>query len=168
MYWPCLAVGIAGCAAGGSSSYITPADNGEIVVSLTDAAGDFSSYTVDVLSLNLTKANGAEVATLPISTRIDFAQYTEMTEFLTSATVPTGTYVKATLTLNFENADIQVLDEDGNSVPVGSIVDENGDPVTTLQVSVQLEDRNRLTIARGIPAHLMLDFDLQASNQVEF
>jgi hypothetical protein len=167
-----LALGIAGCASGGSSStgstYTSAVDEGDVVVSLTDAAGDFSSYTVDVLSLNLTKANGAEVATLPLSTRIDFAQYTEMTEFLTAATVPTGTYMAATMTLDYRNADIWVENSIGENVQVTDIVDENGDPVTTLEVTVQLEDRNRLVIAPGIPAHLMIDFDLQASNQVEF
>ncbi|MBN2322016.1 MAG: metallophosphoesterase [Acidobacteria bacterium] len=167
-----LALGITGCASGGSSntgtSYISAVDEGEIVVSLTDAAGDFAGYTVDVLSLNLTKANGAEVTTLPVSTRIDFAQYTEMTEFLTAATIPSGTYVAATMTLDFQNADIWVENSSGDNVQVTDIVDEDGNPITTLEVTVQLEDRNRLTIAPGIPSHLMIDFDLQASNQVDF
>jgi hypothetical protein len=162
-----LVFGIAGCSSGGSS-YVNPIDEGEIVISLTDTAGDFATYTVDVLSLNLTKANGAEVAALPLSTRIDFAQYTEMTEFLTAATVPSGTYVAATMTLDYRNADIRVDNGSDESVQVADIVDENGDPITTLEVSVQLEDRNSLTIVRGVPAHLMLDFDLQASNQIDF
>ena len=66
-----------------------------MVIGLTDQEGDFHSYTVDVLSLTLTKLNGAVVETLPLNTRIDFAQYTEMTEFLTAATIPSGVYVKA-------------------------------------------------------------------------
>lgn len=142
--------------------------NGDLFVSLTDAAGDFATYTVDVLSLNLTKANGAEVSALPLSTRIDFVQYAEMTEFLTAATVPSGAYVSATMTLDYQNADIWVEDEGGTNVQVTNIVDENGDPISTLEISVQLEDRNRLIIAPGIPVHLMLDFDLQASNHVDF
>ena len=78
-----LAVGITGCSSGGTSSVNPPAD-GEIVVSLTDAMGDFVSYTVDVKSLNLTRANGAQVSVLPLTTRVDFTQYTELTEFLTT------------------------------------------------------------------------------------
>ncbi len=162
-----LVTGIGGCSSGGSSS-LSAVDEGEIIVSLTDAAGDFTSYTVDVISLNLTKANGAKVSVLPLSTRIDFAQYTEMTEFLTAATVPAGTYVAATMTLDFRNAVIWVENDIGESVPAAAIVGETGEPVTTLEVSVQLEDRNRLTIVRGIAKHLMLDFDLQASNHVNF
>lgn len=164
-----LFIGFAGCGGGGSSETVSVLDDetGDLVVSLTDATGDFATYTVDVLSLDLTKANGAEVSVLPISTRIDFARYTEMTEFLTAATIPSGTYIAATITLDYRNADILVEGEGGNGVQVTNIVDENGDPISTLEVTVQLEGRNRLAIAPGIPVHLMLDFDLQASNHVD-
>ena len=50
-----LAAGITGCSSGGSTSLAPPVEQGDIVISLTDAEGDFVSYTVDVLSLNLKK-----------------------------------------------------------------------------------------------------------------
>jgi len=162
-----LAAGITGCSSGGSAQ-IAPLDEGDIVVSLTDAEGDFVNYTVDVLSLNLTKANGAVVQVLPVSTRIDFAQYTDMTEFLTAATVPAGTYIEAAIRLDYSDAEIRVENESGEIVKVTNIVDGEGNPLSELEVSVKLEDRNSLTIFPGVPAHLMLDFDLQASNQVDF
>ena len=141
---------------------------GQIVIGLTDNEGDFVNYTVDVVYLTLTKANGAVVDTLPISTRVDFSQYTEMTEFLTAATIPSGFYTAATLMLDYQDADIWVENVDGNAVEVESILDEDGNPLTTLEVSVRLEGRNSLLIAPGIPAHLTLDFNLNASNKVEF
>ncbi len=141
---------------------------GEIVIGLTDDEGDFVNYTVDVVYLTLTKANGAVVDTLPVSTRVDFSQYTEMTEFLTAATIPSGFYTAATLMLDYQDADIWVEDIDGNAVEVESILDEDGNPITTLEVSVRLEGRNSLLIAPGIPVHLTLDFNLNASNIVEF
>ena len=161
--------GIYGC--GGSGSGDTAgqtSDLGDVAVSLTDAPGDFGTYTVDVLSLTLTKANGTQVSTLPLETRIDFSLYTEMTEFLTAATIPSGSYVAATLTLDYTNADIWVEDDASGLVQVlpENIVDENGDPITTLEMTVQLEGRNRLPIAPGIPAHLLLDFDLNATHEV--
>jgi hypothetical protein len=162
--------GLFGCSGGGDNSSITSQDSesGDVVVSLTDAPGDFAAYTVDVLSLTLTKANGTKVSTLPLETRLDFTQYTDMTEFLTAATVPAGIYVAATLTLDYGNADIWVEDDAGGTLEVapGNIVDENGDPLTTLEMTVRLEGRNRLPIAPGIPAHLLLDFDLNATHQV--
>ena len=143
-------------------------EEGEIVISLTDAPGDFVSYTVDVLSMNLTRADGTEVSALPLKTRIDFAQYTEMTEFLTVATIPVGTYVEAILTLDYAYADIWVEDENGDMVQVTEILDEEGNPVSTMSMTVQLEDRSSLVIAPGVPAHLLLDFNLEVSNQVNF
>jgi len=155
-----------GCQGGGGSD--SAAAQGEVVIGLTDAAGDFSTYTVDVLSLTLTRANGAVVETLPVNSRIDFARYTDMTEFVTAATIPNGRYVRATMTLDYQHADIQVEDPNGNIVPVSTFLDADGNPVTTLQVSVVLEGKNSLVIVPGVPAHMTLDFDLGASNKVEF
>lgn len=170
----CLAILIyavfvfAGCGDGASGTADSQDSNGEVVVSLTDAPGDFANYTVDVMSLTLTRDNGAQVATLPMQTRIDFSQYTDMSEFLTAAKVPAGVYVAATMTLNYTNADIWVENEGGDPVRVDTIMDSDGQPVTTKTVTARLENRNRLVIAQGVPAHLMLDFNLEATNRVGF
>ena len=167
--WACVVTAgivVAGCSGGGSGSDAT---TGQALVSLTDAAGDFLSYTVDVQSLTLTKLNGSVVETLPLTTRVNFADYVEMTEFFTAATIPSGTYTSARMRLDFSAADLQVEDAGGNavSVPVGNIRDGNGTPITTLDVEVKFDDRRNLFIAPGIPAHLTLDFNLQASNTAD-
>jgi len=151
-----------------SNSTEDVAGNGEVIIGLTDAEGDPATYTVDVLSLTLTKNNGVVVETLPLNTRVDFAQYTELTEFLTAATIPNGVYTKASMVLDYSNADIQVENASGKIVAVTSILDIDGNAIDTLEVSVQLEDRDKLVIAPGIPAHITLDFDLKASNRVDF
>lgn len=151
-----------------SESTAASDDSGEVLIALTDAQGDFIRYAVDVKSITLTKANGAVVETLPLTTTVDFAQYTEMTEFLTAATVPRGAYTAARMTLDYSNADIQVEGVDGTAQAAASLVDANGQAVTTLDVEIKLEGRNRLVIAPGVPASLTLDFDLAASNKVTF
>ena len=162
---------MAGCSGGGDGGSGTTgsATTGQALVSMTDAAGDFLSYTVDVQSLTLTKQNGSVVETLPLTTRVNFADYVEMTEFFTAATIPSGTYTSARMRLDFSSADIQVEDANGNavSVPAGNIRDGNGTPITTLDVEVKFDDRRTLFIAPGIPAHLTLDFNLQASNSAD-
>ncbi len=158
---------LVGCGVSGDSTAEAEGD-GEIIIGLTDAEGDFASYTVDVLSLTLTKANGAVVETLPLSTRVDFAQYTEMTEFLTAATVPNGVYIKASMVLDYSDADIWVENAAGDAMKVNNIVDTNGMALRELDVAVNLEEHTRLVIAPGIPSHLTLDFDLKASNKVRF
>jgi len=143
-------------------------ETGELSIELTDAKGDFVSYTIDVLSLSLTKKNGAIVEVLPETTRVDFAQYVEMSELLTLATVPSGIYTSAKLQLDYQNADIYVEDANEQSIKVDSIVNEDGNPITTLESNVSLEGHNQLRIIPGVPAHLSLDFDLKTSNIVEF
>ena len=141
----------------------------ELLISLTDGPGGFSTYTIDVLSLTLTTASGAVVETLPLNTRVDFAQYADMSEFLTAATVPSARYVKASMQLDYRNADIWVASASNQQpVKVETIVDSDGNPVEMLDVSVHLEKRNSLIIVPGVPAFLTLDFNLDASNQVEF
>lgn len=163
---------LAGCSSGTSDETLaSPAgteERGELVVGLTDAEGDFTTYKVEVLSLTLTKANGDIVETLPISTEVDFAQYVEMTEFVTAATIPSGQYVRADIVLDYQNADIRVENSAGDEVQVTEIKDEDGNDMVTLTASVHLENANALFITRGIPAYLTLDFDLNASNQVVF
>jgi hypothetical protein len=165
-----LALPLAGCGGGsdggGSSSGgggQTP--SGEVVIGITDAEGDFISYSVDILSITLTKANGAVVETLPLRTRVDFAQYTEMTEFVTAATIPSGVYTGAKIRLDYTNADIRVEDAGGQAV-AAVVKDPNGQPITTLELTVNLDDRASLLIVPGVPAHLTLDFNLKASNTV--
>jgi hypothetical protein len=146
--------------------------NGELYITLTDNQGEFLNYTVDVLSIRLEKANGAVVETMPPgeNTRVDFAQYTEMTEFLTACTVPSGVYVKATMRLDYSNADIRVEDAEGNALRIApdNIVDEDGHKITELTVSIQIDELNALVIRPGVPAHLGLDFDLKVSNSIEW
>ena len=158
-----LIASLAGCG-GGSSTDSQTTTTGTAVVGLTDAPGDFLTYTVDVLSIKMVHANGTVVETLPLKTRVDFAQYTDMTEFLTAATVPLGAYKQAIVTLDYSNADIEVEDPDGNALKVTDIKDSQGNPVTTMQMQVQL-DKN-VPVAIGLPRYIMFDFNLEQSNQV--
>jgi hypothetical protein len=162
-----LAFGLASCGKSSSNG-----DMGTVNIGMTDAAGDFISYAVDVTSLTLTKANGTVVETLPQRTRIDFAQLVDLTEFVTGATIPAGNYVSATLQLDYANptspADIEVDDGSGNPLKVAAanIRDGQGNPVTTMSMTVRLDNARPLPIAPGIPALLDLDFNLAASNTV--
>jgi hypothetical protein len=164
---------IQGCSissTGSGSSGNSASSSGQALIGLTDDAGDFVTYQVDVTSLTLTKANGAVVETLPKKTSVDFTQLTDMTEFLTAGMVPAGKYTKAVLTLDYSNAVIKVENASGDAiqVPASNILDEDGIPITApVQVTVDL-NVSSLIIAPGIPAHLSLDFDLAATNTVTF
>jgi hypothetical protein len=138
---------------------------GMAYLTITDATGDFTSYTVDVTSLRLTKADGAVVETLPVKTRIDFTQLVNVTEFVTAATIPNGDYVSATMTVDYTNAAVFV---EVNGVPVqAKLVDGSGNALSTLPLTVQLDNKDHLVIGPGVPARLALDFNLAASNTVD-
>ncbi len=137
---------------------------GEVQIALTDADGDFLSYAVDVVSIKLERANGSTVQALPTRQRVDFADLVDVTEFVTAATIPNGTYVGATVRLDYADADVSV---EVAGVPVeASVVDENGDPLGQVDVEIQLDNANRVIVAPGTPALLQLDFDLAASHEV--
>lgn len=162
-----LAAMLTACGGGGGSSGggSSGSDNGQVALGITDAEGDFLSYSVDVTSIKLVKANGTTVEVVPASTRIDFAQYTDVTEFFSIATVPVGDYVSATMVLDYSNADIFVEDATGVAVEAAPL-DADGNPVTTLQVSIDLPADKPLTVVKGSPANMVIDFDLAASNEV--
>ncbi len=162
-----LALFLAACGGGtGSATSSSSSDGGEVLVGLTDAEGDFLRYEVDVESLELTRADGTAVETIPLDTRIDFAQLTDLTEFVTAATVPNGTYVAARLTLDYTNALIEVEGADGSALEAVA-VGEDGTPLDTLELDVTLDNANHLVVVPGTPAILTLDFDLSANHEVD-
>ncbi len=165
---------MAGCGGGGGSSAPAAADNGnatvneegKIIIGITDAPGDFVGYSVDVLSLTLTRSNGDIVETLPNTTRIDFNELTDVTEFLTIATVPAGVYDSATITLDYSSAEILVQDEFGNAEQADA-QDADGNPVGVLPMNFSLSGSDVIRIQAGIPAAFSVDFDLDASNTID-
>lgn len=159
-----------GCGGGGSGGAaavpVAASNNGELTVAMRDAPGDFLSYAVDVTSLRLERANGDVVETVPLTTRIDFAEVADLTEFFTVATIPSGIYTRVVMNLDFTNAQIVVQNDSGAAVPVVP-VDDSGHALTTLSVAIQLPDSEPVRIVSGIPASITLDFDLDASNTVD-
>jgi hypothetical protein len=154
-----------GSGGGGSGVANNSPDTGTVLVGLTDADGDFVSYTVDVLSLKLKRPDGASVETLPATTRVDFAQLTDLSDLLTVATLAPGDFVGGTLRIDFSNAEIFV--SVGSDVVQTKVVDDEGAPLGIVDMQIKLDDRNHLIVTRGRATYLSLDFDLAASNDVD-
>lgn len=170
---PVVAAGLAllsACGGGGGAATeetpVATVEQGLLYVGLTDAEGDFASYTVDVLSLTLERANGTTVETLPLETRVDFAELTEVTEFLSIATVPAGNYVSASIRLDFADAEVIVQDDLGMTSEA-VVVDPNGSSIGEYEMRLELANTDVIRIAPGVPAAFSLDFDLDASNSID-
>ncbi len=140
-------------------------DCGTVLVTVTDAEGDFVSYTVDVASLKLRRANGDIVETLPNAGPLDFAQYVELTELFTAAQVPAGVYVAGTITLDYRAADVRV-EVGGTAVPA-DVRDPEGNPLGLYELEIELSGDRPLIVRPGLPALLNVDFDLAASHDVD-
>lgn len=153
---------LAGC---GGGDGVTEEES-RLFVSLTDAEGDFTEYTVDVVALKLYRSNGTIIETLPNTTTLDFAQYVDVTEFLTTATVPVGHYDRAEITLDYSSSQLSVENSVGDSIPANA-VDDNGAPLQTVTLTTMINSGSGFFIHFGQPASLNIDFDLEASNEVE-
>ncbi len=143
----------------------TVSECGTLLIGITDADGDFLSYSVDVVSLLLEKADGSVIETLPGTTRIDFSQYVDLTEFVSATTVPPGTYVAGTITLDYSDAEVFV--EADGAAKEAIVVDSDGVALTQTTLKIVLPDRERLLITRGRASLLTIDFDLAASHSVD-
>jgi hypothetical protein len=184
-----FAIGLAACGGGGGGMSggtqtapqgCTASTCGNAMLTLTDAPGDFASYTVNVTSLQLQKADGTMVETLPVSTTVDFTQLVDITELVTAAQIPQGEYVAATMTLDYTNASIYVYTDaaDTQSVQVAEVMNgasgggilwpaQTPPQTETVTLSVQLDNAHHLFINPGKLSRLALDFNLAASNTVD-
>lgn len=143
----------------------TTSECGTVIIGLTDADGEFLSYTVDVLSVTLEKANGVVVDVLPNSTRIDFSQYVDLTEFISVATIPPGVYVAGTIQLDYSLAEVFV--EADGVAKAATVVDASGNALGQTSLKIVLSDRDQLAVTKGRTSLLTLDFDLDASHMVD-
>ncbi len=140
-------------------------DYGIAWVTLSDSPGDFTSYIVNVDSVTLTRSDGIVVTALATVETVDFTKLGNIEELWGSATIPIGTYVSATIVLDYTGAVLSVMN---NGVPVqAKVVDTGGTPVTTQSITVIFDPANQLVIAPTYATtaaqRLAIDLDLAAS-----
>ena len=145
---------------------------GMAVVSMTDAPGDFISYMVNVVSLQLERADGTVVETVPVTTQVDFAQLVNLSEIISADQIPAGDYVSAAMTIDFGSATI-VVDNGTTGVTIAASNVINGATSTPLaapnptQMTLTLDlSRNHFVVTQHAIANLALDFNLAASNTI--
>ncbi len=176
---------LAACGGAGSSTSATVASVasgvsmqscagcGAAVVSLTDAPGDFLSYIVKVVSLQLTRADGTVVETVPVTTQVDFAKLVNLSEIISAKQVPAGQYVSASITIDYSGATV-VVDNGTTGVTIAANQIINGATSTPLvapnptqmTLKLSLGAKSPLVVNSDSVATLALDFNLLASNAV--
>ena len=109
--------------------------------------------------------SGATIELLPATTRVDFAQLTDLTDLLGVAALAPGDIVGGTIRLDYTNAEINV--EIGGQIVPAEVVDADGNPLGVTDLKIELSNRDHLVVTRGRAEFLSLDFDLAASNAVD-
>ena len=143
----------------------THGECGTVLIGLTDADGDFYNYTVDVTGITLETANGRVVEVLPTATRINFAEYVDVTELVAAVVVPPAVYVSGSISLDYTDAEVVV---EANGAPKDAVVTDLDDvELTQTTLDIVLSNRDQLAVTKRRTHFLQLDFDLAASHAVD-
>jgi hypothetical protein len=138
---------------------------GKLLLGVTDADGDFLNYTVNVSGLELIRNDGTVVSVITTSQSVNFVDYIEVSELAAAATIPAGVYTSGNIEIDYSQSDIQV--EKSGVAVAATMVNANGEALTTELLALQFDENNRLVVARNRPAMLEVDFNLSASHQVD-
>jgi hypothetical protein len=137
-------------------------------VTVTDEPGDYAAYDIIIDSVTLTRSDGEVVTAMATPESVDFTQLSNVSEFWGTATIPVGTYLSATITLDYTAAVIVPI---GDGAPVAATVTAPGGlGVTTVSEKVTFDPANPLvvspTYASTSAELLTIDVDLAASGYV--
>lgn len=152
-----LAVTLAGCSANTNVSAGTP-----VATVSSDATGDFSAYIVGIYSISLTRNDGLVSALPTFEEYVDLTKRVNLTELLSAGGVTTGTYTKATITLDYSSATVYLKGQ----TTAAKVVNSSGNNPGTVSVTVTFDPSNPLVINQNKSSPLFLDFDLAAANSI--
>ncbi|MGA2398893.1 MAG: hypothetical protein ABSG30_12620 [Steroidobacteraceae bacterium] len=156
----------AGCHGPGNISYYGIA----WVTVTSDTTPEYAAYVVTIDSITLTRSDNVVVTAVATPEVVDLTQIHNIAEMWSSGAVPNGTYIAATITIDYTNAVIAVM-KDG--VPVSATVLDYATKTapTTYAVTVQFDKLTPPTItptyASTSAALMNVDFDLAASGTVD-
>jgi hypothetical protein len=149
----------AGCGGNTNVTY------GTAVISVQDTSGAFLSYQVGIDSITLTRNDGIIVEPLATPQTVDFTRITDIAELLGSPAVPIGTYLSASITLDYTAASIWV-DEGGQAVQLVPVATD-GTVMTAAVITVTFDPNDPLVINSQQSTRLALDVNLAASNTLD-
>ncbi len=162
-----VAVFAAGCHRQGNISYY-----GVAWVSVTsEPAPQYASYVVTIDSIVLTRSDDTSYEAVGTPEIVDLTQIHNIAELWSSGAIPDGTYVAATITLDYTNAAIAV--RVGDTAVAATLLDAKAKTTpTTYAVTVQFDPLTQPTItptyASTSAALMAVDFDLPASGYIDY
>jgi hypothetical protein len=146
----------AGCGGNTNITY------GTAVLSVKGTGGSFISYQVAIDSITLTRNDGIVVAALQSPQTVDFTRVTDIAELVGSPAIPAGTYLSASVVLDYTTSSIWV-DESGQAVQA-SPVTSGGVAMAQAVITVTFDTNDPLIINAQQSTRLALDVNLAAFN----
>jgi hypothetical protein len=151
------AIAIPGCGNNNNQN-----DYGTAFLTVSSAPGSFASYIATVVSITLTRSDGAVVSLTQGSEIIDFAQLNGISELYAATLIPIGTYTSATVNLDYTGAAVAV--SVGGVLKSATVVDAAGAAITSVAVTTTFDPKNPLVIIPIGGQRIDLNFNLNASN----
>jgi hypothetical protein len=144
------------------NSTFTP---GTPVVTLTAEPGRFSSYIVYIDQIYFTRQDGS-TATLPaFSQHVDLAHLSTNDNVFTLSPIEEGTYVSATVELNYTNASITYL-VNGQATALSAVDPATSNAAGAIAVTMKFDPNHPLVINSQTSTPVSFSIDLEASNIV--
>jgi hypothetical protein len=138
-------------------------------ITLGDESGDYAAYIVTIDSITLTRDDGALVTAVGTPELVDLVQLRDVSELWSSGAIPIGTYVSATITLDYTNAFIAVL-VNGEALQATVLDYTTHLTPTTYAVTVSFDPQHlpsfTPTYASSSAQLISLDMDMAASGAV--
>ena len=151
----------------GACSHHTNVPPGTPVITMGNLtnSGDFTSYIVNIDSIQLTRSDGTVVAPLATPQTVDLARLNSMTELVSAPALPEGTYTTALITIDYTATQYVWLNFNGQTL---SATPENlsGAAMTAVGVAVTFDPSHPLVVTQGQSVRLHVDVDLTASHEV--
>lgn len=170
---------LSACGGGGSSILLPSATDctnpvnqsstqcGPLALNIGDATGDFASYVVTVDQVTLVRDDGVNVNALAAPVTVDLAQLVDFNALLGTTFVPSGTYTSLSVKLDYTSADIEAENASGNLVKLAPVA-ADGSAVGVITQKIDLGTGNTISVQSGTTSVATLDFDLEASNNIDF
>jgi hypothetical protein len=139
---------------------------GTPIVTLTVNHGQFTSYVVSIDEILMTRKDGT-VVQVPIgSEEVDLAKITNTVQLLSAPALQEGTYVSATLQLNYSVGAITIAA--GGQSGVTTLIDEvTGVAPGQEQFTINFDPNNPLVVGNQTGSLINFNIDLEASSTVD-
>ncbi len=154
-----LAIALAGCSA------TTNVRNGTPVLTLgSEAAGEFSSYSVGLATVTLTRSDGYVAYAHATDQQVDLTRRTNLSELFNATGVPTGTYKSMTISLDYASPIIYLKGQTTAAKVENSAGTVNPGTITE---TVNFSPNHPLVVGLNKSTQVAINIDLAASNSVD-